>query len=67
MEPRQAEAFLKMPDAGIGGGVIYGGDDGLVAERAAFRLPRTRTAPRQTCKRAALKDAESVSSIPVGM
>ena len=38
MEPRQAEAFLKKPDAGIGGGVIHVGDDGLVPERAAFRL-----------------------------
>jgi hypothetical protein len=67
MEPRQAEAFLKKPDAGIGGGVIHVGDDGLVAERAAFRLALTRAAPRQTCKRAALKDVESVSSVPVGM
>ena len=34
IEPRQAEAFLKKPDAKIRGVVIYGNDDGLVAERA---------------------------------
>ena len=34
IEPRQAEAFLKRPDPGIRGVVIYGNDDGLVAERA---------------------------------
>lgn len=34
IEPRQAEAFLKKPDPKIRGVVIYGGDDGLVAERA---------------------------------
>jgi DNA polymerase-3 subunit delta len=34
IEPRQAEAFLKRPDPKIRGVVIYGNDDGLVAERA---------------------------------
>ena len=34
IEPRQAEAFLKKPDPRIRGVVIYGNDDGLVAERA---------------------------------
>ena len=34
IEPRQVEAFLKKPDPGIRGVVIYGNDDGLVAERA---------------------------------
>ena len=34
IEPRQAEAFLKKPDPKIRGVVIYGNDDGLVAERA---------------------------------
>ena len=34
IEPRQAEAFLKKPDPRIRGVVIYGSDDGLVAERA---------------------------------
>jgi hypothetical protein len=33
-EPRQAEAFLKMPDSRIRGVVVYGNDDGLIAERA---------------------------------
>jgi hypothetical protein len=67
MEPRHAEAFLKKPDRGIGGLVFHVGDDGLVPERAAFRLPLTLTTPRQTHKQAALKDVESVSSVPVGM
>ena len=35
IEPRQVEAFLKKPDPKIRGVVIYGNDDGLVAERAA--------------------------------
>ncbi len=34
IEPRQAEAFLKRPDPKIRGVVVYGNDDGLVAERA---------------------------------
>lgn len=34
IEPRQVEAFLKKPDSRIRGVVIYGNDDGLVAERA---------------------------------
>ena len=34
IEPRQAEAFLKKPDPKIRGVVIYGNDDGLIAERA---------------------------------
>ena len=34
IEPRQVEAFLKKPDPRIRGVVIYGNDDGLVAERA---------------------------------
>jgi DNA polymerase-3 subunit delta len=34
IEPRQVEAFLKKPDPAIRGVVIYGNDDGLVAERA---------------------------------
>jgi DNA polymerase III subunit delta len=40
IEPRQAEAFLKKPDPRIRGVVIYGSDDGLVAERAQ-QLART--------------------------
>jgi DNA polymerase-3 subunit delta len=35
IEPRQVEAFLKKPDPEIRGVVVYGNDDGLVAERAA--------------------------------
>lgn len=35
IEPRQAEAFLKKPDPRIRAVVVYGNDDGLVAERAA--------------------------------
>ena len=34
IEPRQVEAFLKKPDPKIRAVVIYGNDDGLVAERA---------------------------------
>lgn len=34
IEPRQVEAFLKKPDPKVRGVVIYGNDDGLVAERA---------------------------------
>jgi DNA polymerase-3 subunit delta len=34
IEPRQVEAFLKKPDPRIRGVIIYGNDDGLVAERA---------------------------------
>ncbi|MCF8532532.1 MAG: DNA polymerase III subunit delta [Reyranella sp.] len=34
IEPRQAEAFLRKPDPRIRGVVIYGNDDGLIAERA---------------------------------
>ena len=40
IEPRQFDAFLKRPDARIRGVVVYGNDDGLVAERAA-QLART--------------------------
>ncbi|UYN94894.1 MAG: DNA polymerase III subunit delta [Enhydrobacter sp.] len=40
IEPRQAEAFLKKPDPRIRAVVVYGNDDGLVAERAA-RLARS--------------------------
>jgi DNA polymerase-3 subunit delta len=35
IEPRNFDAFLKKPDARIRGVVVYGNDDGLVAERAA--------------------------------
>ncbi len=35
IEARQVEAFLKKPDPRIRGVVIYGNDDGLIAERAA--------------------------------
>ncbi|HTR87133.1 MAG TPA: DNA polymerase III subunit delta [Reyranella sp.] len=35
IEARQAEAFLKKPDPKIRAVVIYGNDDGLIAERAA--------------------------------
>ena len=34
IEPRQVDAFLKKPDPKIRGVVVYGNDDGLVAERA---------------------------------
>ena len=34
IESRQVEAFLKKPDPKIRGVVIYGNDDGLIAERA---------------------------------
>jgi DNA polymerase-3 subunit delta len=34
IEPRQVEAFLRKPDSSIRAVVIYGNDDGLVAERA---------------------------------
>jgi len=40
IEPRQVDAFLKKPDPKIRGVLIYGNDDGLVAERAA-QLART--------------------------
>ena len=40
IEPRQVEAFLKAPDPKIRAVVVYGNDDGLIAERAA-RLART--------------------------
>jgi DNA polymerase III subunit delta len=40
IEPRQAESFLKKPDPRVRAVVIYGNDDGLVAERAV-RLART--------------------------
>jgi DNA polymerase III subunit delta len=40
IEPRQVEAFLKKPDPKIRGVVIYGNDDGLIAERAVA-LART--------------------------
>jgi len=35
IEPRQVDAFLKRPDPKIRGVLVYGNDDGLVAERAA--------------------------------
>jgi DNA polymerase III subunit delta len=34
IEPRQVETFLKKPDPRIRGVVVYGNDDGLIAERA---------------------------------
>lgn len=40
IEPRQVEAFLKKPDPRIRGVVVYGNDDGLIAERA-LALART--------------------------
>jgi DNA polymerase III subunit delta len=40
IEARQVEAFLKKPDAKIRGVVIYGNDDGLIAERA-LQLAKT--------------------------
>ena len=40
IEPRQVEGFLRKPDPKIRGVVIYGNDDGLVAERAVA-LART--------------------------
>jgi DNA polymerase-3 subunit delta len=40
IEPRQIEAFLKKPDPGLRAVVVYGNDDGLIAERAAT-LART--------------------------
>jgi DNA polymerase III subunit delta len=40
IEPRQAEAFLKKPDPKVRGVVVYGNDDGLIAERA-LQLART--------------------------
>jgi DNA polymerase-3 subunit delta len=40
IEPRQVEAFLKKPYPGIRAVVVYGNDDGLVAERAMV-LART--------------------------
>jgi DNA polymerase-3 subunit delta len=40
IEPRQVEAFLKKPDLKIRGVVVYGNDDGLIAERAVA-LART--------------------------
>jgi DNA polymerase-3 subunit delta len=40
IESRQVEAFLKKPDPKVRGVVVYGNDDGLVAERA-LALART--------------------------
>jgi DNA polymerase-3 subunit delta len=40
VEPRQVDAFLRKPNPAIRGVVIYGQDDGLIAERAA-QLART--------------------------
>ena len=40
IEARQVEAFLKKPDPKIRGVVIYGNDDGLIAERA-LQLAKT--------------------------
>jgi DNA polymerase III subunit delta len=40
IEPRQVEAFLKKPDPKIRAVVVYGNDDGLVAERGT-QLART--------------------------
>ena len=34
IEPRQVEAFLKNPHPAVRGVVVYGNDEGLVAERA---------------------------------
>ena len=40
IEPRQIESFLKKPDPRIRGVVIYGNDDGLVADLGTLqRLP----------------------------
>lgn len=36
IEPRQVEAFLKKPNPVVRGVVVYGNDDGLVAERATL-------------------------------
>jgi DNA polymerase-3 subunit delta len=36
IEPRHVETFLRKPDAAIRGVVVYGNDDGLVAERATI-------------------------------
>jgi DNA polymerase-3 subunit delta len=58
IEARQVEAFLKKPDPRIRGVVIYGGDDGLVAERAVI-LAKT------VC--ADLKDPFRVVDIPGDM
>jgi len=40
IEPRQVETFLKKPDPRIRGIVVYGNDEGLIAERA-LALART--------------------------
>ncbi|MBS0519738.1 MAG: DNA polymerase III subunit delta [Proteobacteria bacterium] len=40
IEPRQVETFLKKPDPKVRAVVVYGNDDGLVAERGT-RLART--------------------------
>jgi DNA polymerase-3 subunit delta len=40
IETRQVEAFLKKPHPGVRGVVVYGNDDGLIAERASA-LART--------------------------
>jgi len=40
IEPRQVDAFLKKPDPRVRGVVVYGNDDGLIAERA-LALART--------------------------
>jgi DNA polymerase-3 subunit delta len=40
IEPRQVDAFLRKPDANVRGVVVYGNDEGLIAERAA-QLART--------------------------
>jgi DNA polymerase-3 subunit delta len=55
LEPRQVEAFLKKPDAGIRGVVVYGNDDGLISERAS-------TLARAICED--LKDPFRVVDIP---
>ncbi len=41
IEARQVEAFLKKPDPKVRGVVIYGNDDGLVAERAVALAKRS--------------------------
>jgi DNA polymerase III subunit delta len=40
IEPRNVEAFVKRPDPKVRGVVVYGTDDGLIAERA-LQLART--------------------------
>ena len=66
IEPRQVDAFLKKPDPRIRGVVVYGNDDGLIAERAvAARPDRVRgpqgSVPRRRYRR---RRAEGRSGAP---